>query len=625
MRLPFVVMNADRAAIAVPWAHYLAGTMDKSLLVIGCRPGLAAPNKSVELAPPDLDELQTALAAAIEALGDSTVELLMIDDADPAEAICELIREQDITELIADLDACLPAVAAEMRFAGRLLTLVTCDVLLMDPSSAPASDRPRAVVPMGLPASGWALRAVVRVAEHFDAIIPILTVLAFSEDSRQLAEHEMDFLMSEAGVTRGDPGIEPIVVLAEGMQKGLAQYVTEQDVILGAGISVRTIRELRQSLIMHHPHGEKIAVWQYRPAGLGSRRLFGRLGRLAKSMVPELTLPDRLALFDRVQAGARVSPDFCIMIGLAVVIAALGLLADSTAVVIGAMLVAPLMTPLIGSGLAMAQGNVALFRRCLAATGYGLAVGLALSVLIGLIIPTDELPLEVISRGQPDLLDLLIAMFSGIAAAYAVSRLTVAESIVGVAVAAALVPPLACVGIAIAHGRWLLMQGAAVLLITNLAAISVGAALVFHWLGVPSTSASAGRGLWARRAIMGLIIFLVLLTAPLGYQMAERLSIGQSRPMGFPVSTRVAKVVQERVDQEEGIEVLMMGRWKALDGSHVGIILVSDQPISRALTEEIEVLVRKIRGARTDVDVYVLRNAVTGQVPMEEKPDKPNP
>ena len=97
------------------------------------------------------------------------------------------------------------------------------------------------------------------------------------------------------------------------------------------------------------------------------------------------------------------------MMALSVLIASLGLMADNASVVIGAMLVAPFMAPLIGVGLALSQGNLALMKRSALATAAGLAVGLSLSFVLGLLVPLDELPLEALSRGDPDIVDMAIA------------------------------------------------------------------------------------------------------------------------------------------------------------------------------------------------------------------------
>ena len=100
--------------------------------------------------------------------------------------------------------------------------------------------------------------------------------------------------------------------------------------------------------------------------------------------LPTLEREDRKALLKRVEAGSHGGADFVVMMVLSSGLASLGLLEGSTAVVIGAMLVAPLMGPLIGAGLALAQGNLHLFRRSISVALLGLLVGFAVSVVMGL-------------------------------------------------------------------------------------------------------------------------------------------------------------------------------------------------------------------------------------------------
>jgi len=145
---------------------------------------------------------------------------------------------------------------------------------------------------------------------------------------------------------------------------------------------------------------------------------------------------------------------------LSTAIATLGLLIGSPAIIIGAMVVAPLMTPLIAAGCALVRGDVSLFHKSIRAMLFGSIMALGISFLIGVLIPNDTLTLEMISRGKPDILDLFVGLFAGAAAAYATARPKVMASLVGVAVAAALVPPIATVGIAITEGHKLVAQGA---------------------------------------------------------------------------------------------------------------------------------------------------------------------
>jgi uncharacterized hydrophobic protein (TIGR00271 family) len=131
------------------------------------------------------------------------------------------------------------------------------------------------------------------------------------------------------------------------------------------------------------------------------------------------------------------------MMCLSTAIAALGLLINSPAVIIGAMVVAPLMTPLIAAGCALVRGDLSLFTKSIQAMLFGSLVALGVSLLVGALIPNDTLTVEMVSRGRPDILDLFVGLFAGAAAAYATARPKVMAALVGVAVAAALVPPIA--------------------------------------------------------------------------------------------------------------------------------------------------------------------------------------
>jgi uncharacterized hydrophobic protein (TIGR00271 family) len=167
---------------------------------------------------------------------------------------------------------------------------------------------------------------------------------------------------------------------------------------------------------------------------------------------PLLEREDRVALAERISKSSAGDVDFVMMMTLAAVLASLGLMQGSTAVVIGAMLVAPLMGPLLGAGLAVVQGNLKLFRDASIAIGIGVGIGLLVSLVVGGLNPGYEPSLEIEARGHPDLLDLGIAFASGMVAAYAQGRPNVASTLAGVAIAAALVPPLAVVGLALTTG-----------------------------------------------------------------------------------------------------------------------------------------------------------------------------
>jgi uncharacterized hydrophobic protein (TIGR00271 family) len=141
------------------------------------------------------------------------------------------------------------------------------------------------------------------------------------------------------------------------------------------------------------------------------------MGRMRKTI--EISREQRVQVTELVTRGSNPRPTFFFFVAVSTFIAAFGLLMDSTAVVIGAMLVAPLMTPILGLGLALVQGNSALLGHALRAEVIGVLVAIAASLLVGLSIPYFEATPEMWSRTQPNLLDLLVALFAGIAGAYA--------------------------------------------------------------------------------------------------------------------------------------------------------------------------------------------------------------
>jgi uncharacterized hydrophobic protein (TIGR00271 family) len=172
------------------------------------------------------------------------------------------------------------------------------------------------------------------------------------------------------------------------------------------------------------------------------------------------------------------------LIVLSAAIAGFGLLADSAGVVIGAMLVAPLMTPIQALGAALIQGSV---RRMLSSAvvvlgGFvgAVATGYVVALIGGAGVSVEALPQEILSRTTPGLIDLGIAVAAGAAGGYVIARPDVSNALPGVGIAVALVPPLATVGICLQFGEGDLARGAALLFATNLAAIVLaGAVMVF--------------------------------------------------------------------------------------------------------------------------------------------------
>ena len=181
---------------------------------------------------------------------------------------------------------------------------------------------------------------------------------------------------------------------------------------------------------------------------------------------------------------------FVVLMSFASAIASLGVIADSTAVVIGAMLVAPLLTPFMGMSLSLVVGSTGELLR----EGFVAFVGTLVAVVVGFLTSavfgqgTDvDTNAEIVSRISPTLLDLVIALAAGAAGAYALSRSDVSDALPGVAVSIALVPPLAVVGVTAQLGAVDDAVGALLLFGTNALAIIAMGALTFVVTGAAAT------------------------------------------------------------------------------------------------------------------------------------------
>lgn len=213
-------------------------------------------------------------------------------------------------------------------------------------------------------------------------------------------------------------------------------------------------------------------------AALGLRKLFGGW----------LDADGRRAIFDEAAASATdTGASYWLVLGLAGAIALLGLSLNSAAVVIGAMLIAPLLAPVIGLALALAIGDGRLAAQTAVAIAVSTLVVIGIAALITVMLPFSEITTEIASRTRPTTLDLAIAVFSGLAGAV----VTVARgdrlsgTVPGVAVSVALVPPLAVTGFGIGiGGDWTVIRGSLLLYGANLAGIVMSAMIVFLIAGM---------------------------------------------------------------------------------------------------------------------------------------------
>ena len=186
-----------------------------------------------------------------------------------------------------------------------------------------------------------------------------------------------------------------------------------------------------------------------------------------------------LNTYSSIEKAARLNKEFLTLLVGSCLIATFGLLAGSTAVIIGAMLIAPLMMPILGFSLSIIWGDRTLLWQSLRTLLLGSMLVLVVSSLISFLLPGVEFNPEMMARVNPTLFDILIAIASGLVGAYAYVNPNISSSISGVAIAVALMPPLCTVGISIGQGEIRFALGATLLYSINLIGISLAASIVF--------------------------------------------------------------------------------------------------------------------------------------------------
>jgi uncharacterized hydrophobic protein (TIGR00271 family) len=248
---------------------------------------------------------------------------------------------------------------------------------------------------------------------------------------------------------------------------------------------------------------------------------------------------DRRVTISDIESGASGSREYYVFIVLSCIIAALGLIQNSAAVIIGAMVVAPLMSPVLGVSMAIVLGEFSLLSRSFKSVGTGVLIAIAMSFLMAKTVHVDPQTPEILARTQPNLLDLIIGLAAGGAGAFALSRKSLVLSLSGVAIAVSLMPPLAVTGIGIALGNGEMAYKSFLLCFSNMVAINMAAILVFSACGFISKESDRRRKDFTRHLGIS-VILLLLLSLPLGYFL--KLTISQSI-MDRIIRTTVRKMV----------------------------------------------------------------------------------
>lgn len=225
---------------------------------------------------------------------------------------------------------------------------------------------------------------------------------------------------------------------------------------------------------------------------------------------------DHVAVIEKVRDEAGFTGRYAFMTVMSAGIAVLGLLLSSPAVVIGAMLISPLMGPIIGLGFGLATFDWDEIRSASISLGLGILIAILFTALLVLVSPIQNVTSEIAARTRPNLFDLMVALFSALAGAYAMIRGR-EGTVVGVAIATALMPPIAVVGFGLATWNWTVFAGSLLLFLTNLITIAIAAAIVARLYGF-------GSHLSPQHTMLQTVIVTVTLVAfavPLGLVLAQ--------------------------------------------------------------------------------------------------------
>ncbi len=309
---------------------------------------------------------------------------------------------------------------------------------------------------------------------------------------------------------------------------------------------------------------------------------------LAQRIIPPVSEDRRAEVQNQLRNSSHPDFGFFLLVLLSSVIATLGLLVDSPAVIIGAMLVAPLMSPIIGLGLASIRGDEHLARNAISALLRGAVLAVVISFVItkgNILMPyidlrAETLPQEVLGRTKPGPIDLGIALAGGLAAAFALAMPHISAALPGVAIATALMPPLCTVGIGLAFQRWDVAGGALLLFSTNAIAIAFAAMLVFFMLGFTRPAAEKSAILpGLPRSLVFSAIATVVMLAPLTYLSVQFVQKANESRAQAEREDRITQILQSEVANLYSAELVDWTQAEQEDVLVLGITIRTGVPL----------------------------------------------
>ncbi len=432
----------------------------------------------VEQAAKTLEQVQPIVEMLVEE--GYNIELESTESTSVARGILDTARESGSDLIILGIYQRQRGQVTLGTVVESVLDTAPCDVLIY--RSGDNGDFSRIVLPIDPNfQSQAAARVGIRLAQRRQTKIEAMYVQPSGRSYYEgLAHIEATF----AGVP-GQNRVKRTVVTAQDPTDAVLVRTYEEDLII-VGFTERSeferwmFGDLAKE-ILNQAEGPVIMVSRSLTNGKASERL-GR--RLLNWLRPTLTRVEQQEIVRKANEMCAPDLDYIVLILVSAALASLGLLLNSAAVVIGAMLVAPFMSPLTGVAVGLSVGRVWMARRALSSLLIGVLLAVLVAVFLGVILPINIPTDEMLARGEPTLLDAAVALAAGVVGAYATARKDIPAALAGVAIAAALMPPVCTIGLGIAFQEADLAYGAAILFFTNIVCIIAAGMIVYLWLGM---------------------------------------------------------------------------------------------------------------------------------------------
>ena len=527
------------------------------------------------------------------------VELLTEIAVSVSRGILDVARERNADVILLGVQQPAQGKVKLGTVVENVIATAPCGVLIYRRAHRP--DFERVVVPVdGTLPSTIAMKLAVSFAMQHRIPLRQLRVQA---DYHYNPAHENAIRRYEEHLP-GEQDLETRIVTDLSPAQDIASGLTSADLLV-IGFSQKTdferhlINDLSNQLLNTAP-GPVIMISQIE----WHRGIRGALEHGIARLNPQLTLVEQNELIWSAQKNANSNLDYTVMIVLSAALATLGLLTNSAAVIIGAMLVAPLMSPLSSFSSGMATGILHLTRRASVTLVIGVALSLLISAVMGALLPIDTPTDEMLARGSPNLLDAAIALVSGWVAAYATARKGIPAALAGVAIAAALMPPLCTIGLGLALLDISLAMGASLLFLANIAFIIAAQYITFLWMGMHPTEDREGATL-NRSRLWWLVLFIVTIVVLLVFARLGSQAIDEAH-------------IRERL-QAEAFHGAIVVEYQVITSVPLEVLLIvqSDHPITPEEVSAAQLLIDELYQQNVDMTV-VARQVVLPMDPLGE-------